>query len=193
VSRVFDRDVPSAAAADDARIVRRMAERETSALAELYDRHARAVYSLSTRILSDPDEAQDVVQEVFAQAWAQAARYDAGRAPVLTWLLVIARTRSIDRLRARRGRPQPASDPAQIETHDPVRGQEAEVIAAEQAGRLRTALGTLADAQRTAIELAYFEGMSQSEIAARLQQPLGTIKTRIRSGLQRLRAAMESE
>ena len=170
-----------------------MAGGDASALAALYDRYARAVYSLGTRILADRDEAQDVVQEVFAQAWAQAGRYDAARAPVQTWLLVMTRARSIDRLRARRGRPQPAADPVQMEIHDPGRGQEAEVITTEQVGRLRAALAGLVEAQRTAIELAYFEGMSQSEIADRLQQPLGTIKTRIRSGLQRLRAAMGSE
>jgi RNA polymerase sigma-70 factor (ECF subfamily) len=181
VTRVFDHDVPSPPATEDAHIVRRMAAGDGSALAALYDRYARPVYSLSARILADNDEAQDVVQEVFSQAWAQAGRYDVGRAPVLTWLLVMARTRSIDRLRARRGRPQPAADPAQMEIQDPVRGQEAEIITTEQVGRLRTALAGLADVQRTAIELAYFEGMSQSEIAARLEQPLGTIKTRIRS------------
>jgi RNA polymerase sigma-70 factor, ECF subfamily len=192
VSRVFDHDVPSASA-EDAHIVRRMAGGDPSALAMLYDRHARAVYSLSTRILADREEAQDVVQEVFSQAWAQAGRYEAGRAPVLTWLLVITRARAIDRLRARRGRPQPAADPAQLEIQASDAGQEAQAITTEQVGRLRAALAELADAQRTAIELAYFEGMSQSEIANRLQQPLGTIKTRIRSGLQRLRAAMGSE
>jgi RNA polymerase sigma-70 factor (ECF subfamily) len=193
VSRVFDHDVPSAPAAEDARILRQMAGGDGSALATLYDRYARAVYSLSTRILADREEAQDVVQEVFSQAWTQAGRYDAGRAPVLTWLLVMTRTRAIDRVRARRGRPQPGADPARMEIPDPARGQEAEVITTEQVRRLRTALPRLADTQRTAIELAYFEGLSQSEIAARLKEPLGTIKTRIRSGLQRLRAAMESE
>ena len=193
MSRVFDHDVPGAPAAEDARIVQRMAGGDPSALAALYDRYARAVYSLGTRVLSDRDEAQDVVQEVFAQAWAQAGRYDSARAPVLTWLLVMTRARSIDRLRARRVRPQPAADPIQMEIQDPMRGQEAEVITTQQVGRLRTALAGLGDPQRTAIELAYFEGLSQSEIAARLQQPLGTVKTRIRAGLQRLRAAMESE
>jgi RNA polymerase sigma-70 factor (ECF subfamily) len=193
VSRVFDHDLPGAPAAEDAQIVRRMAGGDASALAALYDRYARAVYSLSTRILADRDEAQDVAQEVFAQAWAQAGRYEAGRARVLTWLLVMTRARSIDRLRARRGRPHPAADPAHMEIQDPNQGQEAEVITTQQVNRLRAALADLADAQRTAIELAYFEGMSHSEIAERLQQPLGTIKTRIRSGLQRLRTAMGPE
>ena len=90
------------AAAEDARIVGRMAQGDASALAALYDRHARAVYSLSRRILGDPHDAEDVAQDVFAQAWAQAGRYDARRAPVVTWLLVITRGRAIDRLRATR-------------------------------------------------------------------------------------------
>jgi RNA polymerase sigma-70 factor (ECF subfamily) len=194
VSRVFHHDVPGAPAAEDASIVRRMADGDASALGALYDRYARAVFSLGTRILSDRHEAEDVVQDVFAQAWTQARRYEARRATVLTWLLVMTRTRAIDRLRARRGRPQPsAADAPPIELRDPDPGQEAGVITAEQVGRLRTALAGLADAQRAAIELAYFEDLSQSEIAARLQEPLGTIKTRIRSGLQRLRAALESK
>jgi RNA polymerase sigma-70 factor (ECF subfamily) len=170
-----------------------MAGGDASALAELYDRHARAVYSLGSRILSDRHEAEDVVQDVFAQAWAQASRYDPARGGVLTWLLVIARGRAIDRLRARRGRAQPSIDSRQSETNDPAPRQDVTMITAQQIGRLKIALAGLADGQRTAIELAYFDDLSQSEIAARLQEPLGTIKTRIRSGLQKLRAAMESE
>jgi RNA polymerase sigma-70 factor (ECF subfamily) len=169
-----------------------MAGGDQSALGELYDRHARAVYSLSSRILSDRHEAEDVVQDVFSQAWAQAARYDPARGAVLTWLLVIARGRAIDRLRARRGRAAPI-DARQSEASDPAPGQELIAMTAQQVGRLKVALAALADGQRKAIELAYFDDLSQSEIAARLQEPLGTIKTRIRSGLQKLRAALESE
>jgi RNA polymerase sigma-70 factor (ECF subfamily) len=169
-----------------------MARGEASAVAELYDRHAGPVYSLGRRILGDPQDAEDVVQEVFAQAWKQAARYEPGRGTVLSWLIVMTRTRAIDRLRTRRGR-LPLPDSPTFERPDPGPGQEAGAISAERVRRLRTALEGLGQAQRTAIELAYFEDLSQTEIAARLQEPLGTIKTRIRTGLQRLRAAMEAE
>lgn len=177
---------------EDAHIVGRMARGEASALAELYDRHASSVYALGRRILSDPQDAEDVVQEVFAQAWKQAGRYDPARGTVLSWLIVMTRTRAIDRLRTRRGR-LPLPDGAAYEPPDPGPGQEQGAISAERVRRLRAALHGLAQAQRTAIELAYFEDLSQSEIAARLQEPLGTIKTRIRAGLQRLRGAMEAE
>jgi RNA polymerase sigma-70 factor (ECF subfamily) len=195
VSHVSNGEAPGvdAAAAEDARIVGRMAQGDGSALAALYDRHARLVYSLSRRILGDPHDAEDVAQEVFAQAWAQAGRYDAGRAPVVTWLLVITRGRAIDRLRTRRGRAVRPPDAVPWDIPDPAPGQEAGAITAEQVGRLRSALAGLGDAQRRAIELAYFDDLSQSEIAARLQEPLGTIKTRLRSGLLKLRAALEPE
>ena len=165
-----------------------MARGDASAMADLYDRHARAIYSLALRMLADAAEAEDVVQDVFTQAWRQAGLYDPARAAVIGWLLVIARARTLDRLRARRSRIAPAGtgpDPADIADVTP--GQEVQAIGREQGSRVRAALSALSAAQREAIELAYYKGLSQSDIAARLQQPLGTVKTRIRSGLLRLR------
>ena len=176
---------------DDRATVSRMAGGDSSALSDLYDRHARAIYSLALRILADAAEAEDVVQDVFTQAWRQATRYDAARAPVAGWLMIMTRARSLDRLRRRRARITTTEmDPATPHPRDPELDQEALAITAEQAEKLRGALGVLPDGQRTAIELAYYEGLSQSDIAARLQQPLGTVKTRIRTGLLKLRDAL---
>ena len=176
---------------DDRATVSRMAGGDSSALAALYDRHARAIYSLALRILADAAEAEDVVQDVFTQAWRQATRYDATRAPVAGWLMIMTRARSLDRLRRRRARIATTEmDPAAPHPKDPDADQEMLAITAEQADRLRGALRDLPDGQRAAIELAYYEGLSQSDIAARLQQPLGTVKTRIRTGLLRLRDAL---
>lgn len=165
-----------------------MAQGDASAVANLYDRHARAVYSLALRMLADAAEAEDVVQDVFTQAWRQAGLYDPSRAPVIGWLLVITRARSLDRLRARRSRIALAGvgpDPATVVDSSP--RPDARAIGLEQGTRVRAALASLSAAQREAIELAYYKGLSQSDIAERLQEPLGTIKTRIRSGLIRLR------
>jgi len=165
-----------------------MARGDASAMADLYDRHARAIYSLALRMLADAAEAEDVVQDVFTQAWRQAGLYDPARAAVIGWLLVIARARTLDRLRARRSRIASAgTGPDPVDIADVTPGQDVQAIGREQGSRVRAALAALSAAQREAIELAYYKGLSQSDIAARLQQPLGTVKTRIRSGLLRLR------
>jgi RNA polymerase sigma-70 factor, ECF subfamily len=178
---------------EDRECLRRMAAGDGTAVAGIYDRHARAVYSLVLRVLGEEGDAEDVVQEVFAQAWRQASRYDAARGAVGAWLLVMARTRAIDRLRSRRVRPE-----GQAVEHDEAVGMlaaatpdaAAELLAAEQVRRVRLALGALPLLQRVSIELAYYEGLSQREIAERLEQPLGTVKTRIRLGLLKLRDAL---
>jgi RNA polymerase sigma-70 factor (ECF subfamily) len=176
-----------AGVAPDRLAVERMVRGETAALGDLYDLHARSVYSLALRILGDPSDAEDIVQEVFTQAWRQAARYDAGRATVVGWLLMIARSRSLDRLRSRQARPDRTIATALPDLASAAPGQEADALSAEDVARLRDALGRLGDAARTPIELAYYEGLSQSAIAERLGQPLGTVKTRMRTALAQLR------
>ena len=186
-------------AAADARVadretVQRMAEGDPEALALVYDRHIRSVFGLAMRIMQDQGHAEDVVQEVFSQAWAQATRYDATRGSVAAWLLTMARTRAIDTLRSQRAKPDSAPLPrenAVVDLPDPAVGAEHHVLTAESATQLRAALMELPVPQRIAIELAYFEGLTQTQIAGRLEQPLGTVKTRIRTGLLKLREALQ--
>lgn len=177
-------------AESDGTLFVRLASRDMDAAAELYDRHAPQVYALARRILRDDGDAEDIVQEVFSQAWRTASSYDHQRGSVIGWLLVITRTRAIDKLRARQSRPvtsaavQPDTLPA-AETPDGV-------IAAEQASIVKAALLDLPAAQRTALELAYYEGLTQTEIAERLAEPLGTVKTRMRAALTTLRARLRT-
>ncbi len=187
-----------AASADSRRvdkaILERIARGDGSALAELYDRHARLVFSIALRILQQQADAEDVVQEVFAQVWTQAGRYDAGRGAVAAWLLVLARSRAIDRLRARRARPESAAEPDVAEgVPDLAARQDLELLTAEQVARLRRALQQLPEAQRVALELAYYEGLTHTEVAAHLNEPLGTVKTRIRQAVITLRESLASQ
>jgi RNA polymerase sigma-70 factor (ECF subfamily) len=166
------------------RLLQRLAAGDAGALAEFFDRHAGLVNALALRILRDGADAEDVVQEVFLQAWRQAERFDPRRGTIEAWLCTIARTRALDRLRRKASRREDPAEAAPAPTLGP---RPVETLA------VRDALRSLSPDQRHALELAYYEGLTQSEIAARLQVPLGTIKTRIRTGLMRLRAALGSE
>ena len=171
-----------------------MASGDDSALAELYDRHARLLYALALRIVREATDAEDVLQEVFSQVWRQASRFDTSRGTVVGWLVTVTRSRALDRLRRRRARPETADgDQLATEMADPSEGVDVQLVTTEQAERVRVALASLSDDQRVPLELAYYEGQSQSEIAATLSVPLGTIKTRIRQALRRLRDALAGE
>lgn len=182
-------DEPDAAA--DRQILGRMAAGDESALAALYDRHATPVYSLALRIVRRPEDAEDVVQQVFTQAWRSSGRYDAARGVVAAWLLMMARTRALDFLRRRNPARAGVSDDAGLAAiPDPEPSVEYAVATREQVERVRSAIDALPDEQRLAVELAYYDGLTQTEIAARTAAPLGTVKTRVRTALQALRAAM---
>ena len=165
-----------------------MARGDRDALAEVYDRHGRLVYSLALRILKDQSDAEDIVQDVFAQAWRQAARYQPGRGAVVAWLMNMTRSRSIDRLRRRATQPQSPYDPETAgEIPDTAQPIDDQVAWAGRAAVVRGALDQLPLLQRMAIELAFYEGLTHVEIADRLEVPLGTVKTRIRQGLLKLK------
>jgi RNA polymerase sigma-70 factor (ECF subfamily) len=178
----------------DRQSVRRMVTGDEGGLAELYDRHARLLYSLALRIVRERGDAEDVLQEVFSQVWRQAHRFDVARGTVVGWLITVTRSRALDRVRRRRGRLEsPDADRAVGEMVDPSEGIDLQLVTTEAAERVRTALAQLPDEQRVPLELAYYEGLSQSEIAAKLASPIGTVKTRTREALRRLRNALAGE
>ena len=180
--------IQSGSHAADRRALEGMARGEHGALAELYDRHGRLVYSLALRVLRDQSDAEDVVQEVFSQAWRQASRYESTRGQVVAWLMNLARSRAIDRLRSRRARPETGANDVEadriLDLAPPIDEQ---LALSDQAERIRAAVEQLSLLQRVAIELAFYEGLTHVEIAERLELPLGTVKTRIRQGLSKLK------
>jgi RNA polymerase sigma-70 factor, ECF subfamily len=178
---------------DDAELVARVAESDTDALAQLYDRYSQAIYSLCLRIVRDRPAAEELTQEVFVRLWRSAASFEPGKGRVSTWLLRIAHNLALNEIRRRQSRPAIAPDTDwEVESarlSDPsVEGDPAlSTWLRERAETIRQALAQLPQAQRQAIELAFFGGLSQAEIAAALGDPLGTVKSRIRTGMQRLR------
>ena len=159
---------------------------DESAMAALYDRYSSLVYAVALRVLGDTGAAEDVLQEVFMQLWRNPAAFDASRGNLGAWLGVIARNRAIDGLRKRR----PETD-----ITDVVLSVEPDMASEAERGRamekVRGALGGMPAPQRNALEMAYFEGLTHTEIAAKTGEPLGTIKTRIRTGMHALRKAFE--
>lgn len=175
----------------DEELVKRLTGQDIRALEQLYQRHARAVYSLALKLLAEPTAAEEVVQECFLKVWRQPERYSSERGKLLPWLLGIAHHRAVDLLRRRqlerRHRANGVPETSLVSGHDP----ETQVWGHYQAEVVIRALQSLPDAQRIALELAYLRGMSQSEIATMLGEPLGTIKTRMRLAMQKLRTSPE--
>jgi len=166
--------------------------KDSDAFAVIYDRHGGAAYSLAHRIVGEAGMAEDVTQEAFLSIWRSTARFDATRGSVRGWMLGIVRNRAIDALR-RTARPAPKldlDDDAVLETRPAAQLTEAEAIRRETADRLRQALGLLPREQSQVIELAYFGGFSHSEIADMLGAPIGTVKGRMRLGLEKIRATL---
>jgi RNA polymerase sigma-70 factor (ECF subfamily) len=157
------------------------------AMAELYDRYSSVVYAVALRVIGDAGAAEDILQEVFMQLWRNPGAFDASRGNLAPWLAVIARNRAVDVLRKRRPQSDLEETVLSVEPDmaaDADRGRAAE--------RIRAALKQMQPAQRSALEMAYFQGYSHSEISTKTGEPLGTIKTRIRSGLLQLRKVMET-
>jgi RNA polymerase sigma-70 factor, ECF subfamily len=179
---------------DDATLLRRMAEGDEQALGILYDRWNAIVHGVVARMLRQPDDVEDVVEEAFWQAWRQASRFDPTRGAVQTWLLTIARSRALDRVRSlRRRREEPLEgDDGHVVTQQTAEGDPGlDAEASERRSIVVAALADLPQEQREALELGYFGGLSQSEIAERTGQPLGTVKTRMRLAMQKLRGQLQ--
>jgi RNA polymerase sigma-70 factor (ECF subfamily) len=171
-------------ASNDASLVMAIRSGDESAMARLYDRYSSVVYSVALRVLGDTGAAEDVLQEVFMQLWRNPGLFDSSRGNLGAWLAVITRNRAIDGLRKRR--PQTDIEDVMVSV-EPDMAEEAERKRAME--KVRGALGTMPEAQRMALEMAYFEGLTHSEIASKTGEPLGTVKTRIRAGLLALRKA----
>lgn len=172
-------------------VVQKIAQGDQAALAALYDSTNRLAYGLILRVLGDASSAEEVLLDVYTQIWRQAANYDTSRGGPLAWLMTIARSRAIDRLRSgwqdrQRKEPLDLLNDRETEAVSP----EENTVAAERQKFVRAALGSLSPEQREVIELAYYGGLSHSEIAIKLNQPLGTVKTRTRLGMMKLREAL---
>jgi len=184
------RQLASEANAFDAELMGRVRARDANALRALYDRHSSLVFGLGLRILKDQAEAEDLAQDVFLHLWRRADLFDAQRGAFLGWLVSLTRNRAIDRLRARRTK-ETKTEAYEVERLADAPSKALDPNETAYAGELRNAvaraLGVLPEAQRTALELAYFGGLSHSEIAEKLETPLGTVKARIRQGMLRMR------
>jgi RNA polymerase sigma-70 factor (ECF subfamily) len=170
----------------DSDLLHAVARGDEAALAAIYDRYRLILFGLILRILHDRAEAEDVLQEAFLQVWRRAGDFDETRGRAFTWLVTIARSRALDRLRSAASRARLADGAAQAPGEE-VGDAALDALKSEQGAIVRQALAELPDEQRRTLFLAYFEGLTQAEIAARLGDPLGTVKTRMRSGLIKLR------
>jgi RNA polymerase sigma-70 factor, ECF subfamily len=179
----------------DQEMIVRIGRRDQNAFSALYDRLSGPLYSLAMKMLGDPAEAQDALQDVFLQIWSRAATYDPEQSSVFSWTVLLTRSRVIDRLRARGRRSRvvvasteeaPAADASTVESAADT------VEKNDEAARVRYVLNNLPFEQRETIEMAFFEDLSHHEIAARLGQPLGTVKARIRRGLLKLRERLNT-
>ena len=179
---------------DDKELVQAIVDRQEAAVAELYDRFSGMLQALSQRVLGDPADAEEILQETFLQVWNQAGRYDPKRSSVSTWLVLIARSRAIDRLRSARVKYRTAVA-AQLEKRDIHTSPTGagDVLHGERRLRLSEELAKLPAEQRDVLELAFYRGMTQSEIASQTGIPLGTVKTRTLLAMKKLRKALSEE
>jgi len=190
-------DGPATVDSPDDELVHRVRNGDTAALEMLYSRYARVVYSFAVRIVGDGPTAEEILQEAFVRTWRQAGTFRTVRGNFASWLLSITHNLAIDELRKRQRRPQRVGGVDISETMYGLVDETTNVEEAAEASALRervgVAMATLPEAQRIAVELAYFHGLSQREIAAYLDEPLGTIKTRLRLGMSKLKDALVAE
>lgn len=173
---------------NDGALVAAIRNGNQEAMAELYDRYSSVVYAVALRVLGDTSAAEDILQEIFMQLWRKPGAFDASRGNLAPWLAVITRNRAVDVLRKRR--PQSELEDTTLTVDPDFTGEADRGLIVE---KVRSALQAMSSQQRSALEMAYFEGYSHSEISAKTGEPLGTIKTRIRSGLMQLRKLVETK
>ena len=174
-------------AGNDRELIERLQRREPQALAELYDRYGRLVYSLILRVVRDTGIAEDLVQETFLRVWNRVQGFDAEKGCIAPWLLAVARNRAIDYLRSAAGRERNAVEFEETDHPALYTDMEQDILTSDSTRRVKAAMEKLSANQRQVIELAYFEGLSQTEMAERMGQPLGTVKTWVRTALKNLR------
>lgn len=178
----------------DSALVERIMAGDEGALSALYDRYSGMLYAMLLRILKDTGAAEEVLQDLFLQLWRGAARFDASRGSLGGWLLVIGRNRALSRLRGKQRREiLPDPEEFSFEAVPSSENLEDEAARMQLMNRLRGAMAALPEEQREAVELAYFEGMTQTEIAARTGSPLGTVKSRVRAAMQTLKQWFDDE
>jgi RNA polymerase sigma-70 factor (ECF subfamily) len=177
----------AATAAGDEPLLNRVKGNDQKAMTELFDRYGRMVYSVALRVLNDPGQAEDVMQDIFFQVWRTPGSFVEGRGSLGAWLAVMARNRAIDALRRRK--PSDSVDDVVLASRTDMAS---EIERNSLMEKVRTIMKDLPSEQQKSVELAFFEGMSHTEIAARTGDPLGTVKTRIRSALVRIRKAIEA-
>jgi RNA polymerase sigma-70 factor, ECF subfamily len=178
-------------ASSDAALVQQLLRRDMRAFEQLYDRHSRIVYGLVLRILQQASIAEEVVQDIFLQLWRNASHYQSGRGPFVPWLLTLARNRALDHLRLKSERQRRREDQTdELPQIAQAPQYEKELDEKRRADIVRSLMGSLSAQQKKAIEMAYFEGLSHSEIAETLNEPLGTVKSWIRNGLLRLKEGL---
>jgi RNA polymerase sigma-70 factor (ECF subfamily) len=183
----------SSAVSRDEALVRRLLRRDVSAFEELYDRHSRLVHALVLRILQQATTAEEIVQDVFLQLWRNASQYDCSRGPFVPWLLTLARNRALDQLRLKSERQRRREEQAEeLPSVIVIPDFEGALDEKRRAARVREVMSSLNPQQKRAIELAYFEGWTHTEIANALNKPLGTVKSWIRNGLLRLKEGLQA-
>lgn len=178
---------PEPAQDNDVELLKAVAARNEAALGQIYDRYRVILFGVLLRILNDRAEAEDVLQETFLQVWRRAADFDEKRGRPFTWLVTLARSRGIDRLRTLASRERVAQAGAKENPEEEFSDAATDVVRSEQRGVVNKALAQLPEEQKRPLMLAYFDGLTQSEIAAQLGAPLGTVKTRMRAGMMKLR------
>ena len=190
----MDRTGEAQPSADDVTLMARVARREPAALRALYERHSPVVHAICLRIVRDPHEAEQLMIDVFAEAWERPLRFDAARGTPAGYLTLLARSRALDHVRGERRRDRYTSALADGASADGALGTPADepMMASERRAAVRAALDTLEENQRAAVCLSFYDGLSHGEIAERLGKPLGTVKTQVRQGLIRMRDVLRA-